>query len=55
MAASGQEAGLGVTRGPQASSSLCRPRGREVLRALAAVGGRDLFHGSPESGALGEA
>lgn len=33
----------------------CRPRRREMLRALAAVGLRDLYHGSPESGALGEA
>lgn len=33
----------------------CRPRRREMLRALAAAGVRDLFHGSPESAALGEA
>lgn len=34
---------------------VCRPRRCEMRRALAAVGVRDLFHGSPGSGARGEA
>lgn len=50
----GRDPGPGPPGDHRLPPPVCRPGPREMLRALAAVGVRDLFHGSPRAWVLGE-